>query len=214
MLKTYAVKEIFLTLQGEGSHSGTPAIFVRFTGCNVWSGHAEHRERDAAKGTCARWCDTDFVGTDGVLGGRYTAEKLVATIRELWNSTDRGIVVCTGGEPGLQLDDALVAALHLARFDVHVETNGSIDLPETVDWITLSPKPPMPVTPSMLQRANDVKVVYPVRDLHPADWLRDHGHHYIQPIAQRAPDDAVAFVLDSRGAWRLSLQTHKLLNLP
>lgn len=213
MLKSYAIKEIFLTLQGEGSHSGTPAIFVRFTGCNVWSGHEEHRERDAAKGTCARWCDTNFVGTDGVLGGRYTAAKLVETLRSLWNSLDHGIVVLTGGEPGLQLDGALVTALRAAGFSVHVETNGSIDLPE-VDWITLSPKPPMPVTPSMLERANEVKVVYPVRDITPSDWLRDHGEHFIQPIAQRTPEDAVAFVLDSRGAWRLSLQTHKILHLP
>jgi 7-carboxy-7-deazaguanine synthase len=209
----YAVKEAFLTLQGEGHFAGSRAVFVRFAGCNVWSGREETRERDLPNGLCAAWCDTKFVGTDGQNGGRYTADELSALVLRLWGKASTWgwpLVVLTGGEPSLQVDDELLEALRPVR--VHVETNGSRKLPRGIDWVTLSPKPPMPVVD---QPYHEVKVIYPAVD--PLAYEGRAPHRFIQPIdSPEVPDAvarAVAFVL-ARPDWRLSLQTHKLLGIP
>ena len=214
---TYAVKEMFYTLQGEGAHAGTPAVFVRFAGCNLWSGREEDRVRDAAKGGCARWCDTDFRGTDGAHGGRYTAEEMALAVVALW-PTPSGIktVVLTGGEPTLQLDAPLVDALHDRGFRVHVETNGTGHVPSAVNWITVSPKPP---SVPRLQRYNEVKAV--LCDAHGVEqWAHLAPLCYLQPLY--SPDEGrrsenlqrcIRYVMD-HPHWRLSLQTHKMVGLP
>jgi len=213
----YPVKEAFLTLQGEGAHAGARAVFVRFAGCNVWSGREEHRERDTAKGCCAAWCDTDFVGTNGENGGAYTAREVADLVVRLWGDSEGpSLVVCTGGEPSLSMDDALVAELHRAGALIHVETNGSNPLPAGVDWVTLSPKPPMPV---VLARANEIKCVYPSVDPLAYDDIVAQ-FRFVQPRDAKSDDqnaenmkECVAFVM-REPRWRLSLQTHKMIGLP
>lgn len=208
---SYAVKEAFLTLQGEGAHAGSRAVFVRFSGCNVWSGREQDRSRDTKKGVCAAWCDTNFFGTDGVNGGRYTADELVAKVRELWGPGRDGIVVLTGGEPSLQVDEALVRALHDAYFRIHIETNGSNRIVPGVDWITLSPKPPMPV---VVQRYDEVKVVVPAVDPHiyesyaPLRFVQALDDGTREPMKQ-----AIDYVM-AHPCWRLSVQTHKTIGVP
>lgn len=213
----YAVKEMFYTLQGEGAHAGTPAVFVRFTGCNLWSGREEDRERDAAKGGCARWCDTDFRGTDGARGGRYTAPDLARAAVAIW-PTPSGIktVVLTGGEPTLQLDDSLVDALVAVGFRVHVETNGTGVVPRGVHWITVSPKPP---SAPRLQRYDEAKVV--LCGAHDVEqWTHLAPLCYLQPLynadaAARTENlkRCISYVM-AHPHWRLSLQTHKMVGLP
>lgn len=209
---TYAVKEVFLTLQGEGAHAGSRAVFVRFTGCNVWSGREQDRARDVAKGCCAAWCDTKFVGIDGTLGGRYTADELADLVLQLWGSAGQPIVVCTGGEPSLQLDRELVDAFHDRCTRVHVETNGSNPLPQEVDWVTLSPKPPMNV---VSQRYDELKVVYPA-GFDPRHFEAFASLRFVQPVdninAKGNAEKCIQFVLSNPG-WRLSTQTHKALGL-
>ena len=212
---SYPVKEAFLTLQGEGAHAGRRAVFVRFAGCNVWSGREEHRARDTAKGCCAAWCDTAFVGTDGVNGGTYSAVQLVGVARELWGTYGRRTVVFTGGEPSLVLDRALVDEFHDAGFLVHVETNGSKELPRGCDWVTLSPKPPMEV---VHQQYDEVKVVYPVID--PVPWEAYAPMHFVQPLDEANENhreanvrDAIDFVM-KHPRWRLGAQNHKSWGLP
>lgn len=197
---TYRVKEIFRTIQGEGFHAGTPAVFVRFAGCNVWSGHTKDRLRDSAKSACAMWCDTDFVG-----GEVMSAAKIVATV----NGLGAGIVVFTGGEPSLQMDGLLVSTLLARGRVVHVETNGSRKLP-FCNWRTLSPKPPLEV---VRQQYDEVKVVYPAYD--PLPWEDFAIRRYVQPQDgyPGALQACIDFVLANPG-WRLSLQTHKLIGLP
>lgn len=215
-MKKYAVKECFLTLQGEGAHAGSRAVFVRFAGCNVWSGREEDRARDTAKGACARWCDTAFVGTDGHRGGLYTAEELAQVVRTTWNMAgEKALAVFTGGEPALQLDEVLVHTLQAANVKVHVETNGSHALPGAVDWVTLSPKPPMKVVQGW---ADEVKVIYPCFD--PLEYERFAGEgisFFVQPLDdlnRKANLQAcIDFVL-KHPRWRISLQQHKILNLP
>jgi 7-carboxy-7-deazaguanine synthase (Cx14CxxC type) len=207
---SYAVKEIFLTLQGEGMQAGRRAVFLRFAGCNLWTG----REQDRALAQCT-FCDTDFVGTDGQNGGRYSAAALSAKVTELWGSGERPLVVITGGEPMLQLDEPLIGSLHADGFEIAVETNGTLPAASGIDWICVSPK----AGTEVVQRSGDeLKLVWPQQDLDPAaleSW--DFRHFLIQPLdcadaaASRAA--AIEFVMKNP-RWRLSLQTHKLLGLP
>ena len=209
---SYAVKEIFLTLQGEGMQAGRRAVFLRFSGCNLWSG----REQDRHKASCT-FCDTDFVGTDGLNGGRYAdAGQLAGKVAELWGeAADRRLVVITGGEPLLQLDAALIEALHRAGFEIAVETNGTIAAPPEIDWICVSPK----AGTQIVQRSgNELKLVWPQGDIDPrqlGSWR--FQHFLIQPKdcedGQEALDAAIKFVMENP-AWKLSLQAHKLLGLP
>ena len=209
---SYAVKEIFLTLQGEGGQAGRAAVFCRFAGCNLWSG----REQDRAAATCT-FCDTDFVGTDGVGGGRFEgAERLAAAIEAAWvgGGEDR-LVVCTGGEPLLQLDPPLIEALHARGFAVAVETNGTLAAPAGLDWICVSPKADAPVVQTSGQ---EIKLVHPQPGVDPRRFEgMDFERFFLQPMD--GPDReantraAVDYCL-AHPRWRLSVQTHKFLGLP
>jgi 7-carboxy-7-deazaguanine synthase (Cx14CxxC type) len=208
----YSVKEIFYTLQGEGANAGTPAVFCRFAGCNLWSG----REQDRASAVC-KFCDTEFVGTDGQAGGKFaTPEELVRAVREvLPNGAPPGLVVCTGGEPLLQLDAALVDALHAARFRIAIETNGTQRAPEGIDWICVSPKAGAPL---VLERGDEIKLVYPQQGAEPPKFeALPFRHFFLQPMdgPERARNTqlAVEYCL-AHPRWRLSLQTHKLIGIP
>ncbi len=207
---TYAVKEIFLTLQGEGMQAGRRAVFLRFSGCNLWTG----REQDRARAQCT-FCDTDFVGTDGENGGRYDAAALAATVAALWAEGDRRLVVITGGEPMLQLDEPLIDALHGRGFEIAVETNGTLPAPPGLDWICVSPK----AGTNVVQRSgNELKLVWPQQGVDPAELATwDFDHFLVQPLdcaeADRTRQEAIRFVMNNP-RWRLSLQTHKLLGLP
>jgi 7-carboxy-7-deazaguanine synthase (Cx14CxxC type) len=209
----YAVKEAFLTLQGEGANAGRAAVFCRFTGCNLWSG----READRATAAC-RFCDTDFVGTDGSGGGRFaSAQALAHHLLALWGKrrVEDRFVVCTGGEPLLQLDAALIGALHALRFRIAVETNGTLPAPAHIDWICVSPKGSTDV---VQRRGDELKLVFPQAEAMPerfADW--DFRHFFLQPMdgPERMHNTglAVAYCL-AHPNWRLSLQTHKLIGIP
>ena len=207
---SYAVKEIFLTLQGEGIQSGRRAVFLRLAGCNLWSG----REQDRAGADCT-FCDTDFVGTDGINGGRYDALALAAKVASLWGETEDRLVVITGGEPMLQLDDALIEALHERGFTVAVETNGTLPAARGIDWICVSPK----AGTEIVQRSgNELKLVWPQPGIEPAELASwDFDHFLIQPMdcadRQAAIDAAIEFVM-ANPRWKLSLQSHKLVGLP
>jgi 7-carboxy-7-deazaguanine synthase (Cx14CxxC type) len=211
---TYAVKEIFYTLQGEGANAGRPAVFCRFAGCNLWSG----READRADATC-RFCDTEFVGTDGPGGGKFaSADALAAAIAALWPAADppgRRLVVCTGGEPLLQLDAPLIGALHDVGFEVAVETNGTIEPPPGIDWLCVSPKAGAPL---LATSGDELKLVYPQEGAEPSRYeaLR-FTHFFLQPMDGPAREEntgaALRFCL-AHPRWRLSLQTHKLLGIP
>jgi 7-carboxy-7-deazaguanine synthase len=209
---TYTVKEIFYTLQGEGAQTGRPAVFLRFSGCNLWTG----REEDRAAAECS-FCDTDFVGV-GPDGGRFrTAQDLAAAVRAAWpvaSTTARPLVVCTGGEPLLQLDDPAVAALHDAGFEIAVETNGTQPAPAGIDWLTVSPKGR---TQLRLARGSELKLVYPQADAPPERFeTLDFAHFFLQPMdgpeVERNTRLALAYCL-AHPRWRLSLQTHKLLGI-
>lgn len=209
---TYSVKEIFLTLQGEGGQAGKAAVFCRFSGCNLWSG----REQDRAKAVCT-FCDTDFVGTDGENGGKFTtAEDLAAAVEAQWTGgPDDRLVVCTGGEPLLQLDAAAIAALHARGFQIAVETNGTLPAPPGVDWICVSPKADAPVVQTSGQ---ELKLVFPQEKAMPERFADlDFERFYLQPMDGPDRDAntqlAVAYCL-SHPQWRLSVQTHKYLGLP
>jgi 7-carboxy-7-deazaguanine synthase (Cx14CxxC type) len=208
---SYAVKEMFLTLQGEVVQAGRRAVFVRFAGCNLWSG----REQDRASAIC-RFCDTDFVGVDGLGGGRFAgAAALVSAVEAFWGeSRSERFVVLTGGEPMLQVDDALVDALHAADFFIAIESNGTLAAHPRLDWICISPK----AGSEVVQRAGDeLKLVWPQAGLDPVDledW--DFRHHLLQPLddpqADAHREACIAQVLE-RPRWRLTLQTHKMLGL-
>ncbi len=211
-MKTYKVKEVFYTLQGEGAQSGRPAVFCRFSGCNLWTG----REEDRHKAIC-RFCDTDFRGTDGENGGTYPAIELAELVSALWGDTavGRPLVVCTGGEPLLQLDEPLIAAFHKAGFEVAVETNGTQDVPQGIDWLCVSPKAGAELK---VKSGNELKLVYPQPDAPPSDFENlEFDHFCIQPMdgpnLDRNTQLAVKFCL-ANPKWRLSLQTHKILNIP
>jgi len=208
---SYAVKEMFLTLQGEGVQAGRRAVFVRFAGCNLWSG----REQDRASAIC-RFCDTDFVGVDGLGGGRFAdAAALVAAVEGFWGTTrDQRFVVLTGGEPMLQVDDALVEALHAAGFFIAIESNGTIAAHRGIDWVCISPK----AGSQVVQRSGqELKLVWPQTGIDPAEvegW--DFANHLLQPLddprAEANREACIAMVME-RPRWRLTLQTHKMLGL-
>ena len=209
----YSIKEAFLTLQGEGANAGRVALFCRFAGCNLWSG----REQDRAAAIC-RFCDTDFVGVDGVNGGRYAdADALVSHLLKLWGDLPAAqrFVVCTGGEPLLQLDAPLIEAMHAAQFFIAVESNGTLEAPAGIDWLCVSPKS----TSTVVQREGDeLKLVYPQTDLAPQQVESWHfDHFYLQPMdgpeRARNTELAVEYCLQ-HPQWRLSLQTHKLIGIP
>jgi 7-carboxy-7-deazaguanine synthase len=207
---SYAVKEVFLTLQGEGAHAGRAAVFCRFTGCNLWSG----REQDRATATC-RFCDTDFVGTDGTLGGRYSsAEELADTIAAQWVGAADRYTVLTGGEPLLQLDTALLDALHARGFAIAIETNGTIEVPEGVDWICVSPKAGAEL---VVRRGHELKLVYPQTGAQPEDFAGLAFTRFsLQPMDGPDVADNTARAVDyclRHPQWRLSLQTHKTLGI-
>jgi 7-carboxy-7-deazaguanine synthase (Cx14CxxC type) len=209
---TYSVKECFLTLQGEGAQAGSRAVFLRFSGCNLWSG----REQDRDTAQC-RFCDTDFVGTDGKGGGKFnSAHELASQVASLWGEGSyQRLVVITGGEPMLQLDDALLEALHGRGFRVALETNGTLPALAGLDWICVSPK----AGTSIVQRSgNELKLVWPQEGVDPAEletWSFDH--FLVQPMdceARGAALRAAVALAMERPKWRLSLQTHKVVGLP
>lgn len=209
---TYAVKECFLTLQGEGAQAGSRAVFLRFAGCNLWSG----REQDRESAQCT-FCDTDFVGTDGEGGGKFgTPGQLADHAERTWGpGKERRLVVITGGEPMLQLDEELVEALHSRGFRVAVETNGTLPATGGLDWICVSPKARTEV---VQRQGNELKLVWPQPGIDPAElesWAFDH--FLVQPMDCEAREEAVNAAIQlamERPKWRLSLQTHKLLGLP
>jgi 7-carboxy-7-deazaguanine synthase (Cx14CxxC type) len=210
---SYAVKELFLTLQGEGGQAGRAAVFCRFAGCNLWSG----REEDRAAAVCS-FCDTDFVGMDGEGGGRFAAPAaLVAAAEAIWRGAagEPKLVVCTGGEPLLQLDPPLIAAFHAAGYEVAVETNGTIAAPEGLDWICVSPKADAPLAQTS---GDELKLVYPQAGVDPAGFEGLDFHRFrLQPMDGldriANTEAAVAYCL-AHPRWRLSVQTHKYLGLP
>jgi 7-carboxy-7-deazaguanine synthase (Cx14CxxC type) len=213
----YAVKEIFYTLQGEGANAGTPAVFLRFAGCNLWSG----REQDRASAVC-RFCDTDFVGTDGPGGGKFrSAAALARAVAAKWPKRLREkrsfskFVVCTGGEPLLQLDRALTAALHARGFRIAIETNGTLAPPPGVDWICVSPKARAPLR---LTRGDELKLVYPQAGAEPERYeALAFDHFFLQPMdgPRRVKNTQLAVnYCRNRPRWRLSLQMHKLIGIP
>jgi 7-carboxy-7-deazaguanine synthase len=225
----YKIKEIFYTLQGEGGQTGRAAVFCRFTGCNLWTG----REKDRAKAIC-QFCDTDFIGTDGLNGGRFkTAADVAAKVNEIWkNSVAGGVytegslelktigkkikkyVVCTGGEPALQLDKALIDAFHAVDFEIAIETNGTIALAEGIDWVCVSPKAG---TEIVVKNGSELKLVFPQTGAEPelfADWTFDN--FYIQPMDSPLQAIHQKMALDfclQNPQWKLSLQTHKILDI-
>jgi 7-carboxy-7-deazaguanine synthase len=211
---SYAVKEIFLTLQGEGVHAGRRAVFLRFAGCNLWTG----REEDRASATC-QFCDTDFVGMDGENGGRYEATALAAKVAKLWGEANANrYVVMTGGEPMLQVDDAIIDALHGQGFNIAIESNGTIAAHPGIDWVCISPK----AGSEIVQRSGDeLKLVWPQSGSYTQameSW--DFANFLIQPMDSGSPESnaanieaATRFVM-SHPKWRLSLQNHKILGLP
>jgi 7-carboxy-7-deazaguanine synthase (Cx14CxxC type) len=210
MATHYKIKEIFYTIQGEGAQSGRPALFVRFSGCNLWSG----REEDRDKATC-KFCDTDFWGMDGENGGLYTAEDLSEMILRLWNNDQASpFIVVTGGEPLLQLDQKLVDTLHDYGIEIAIETNGTIAAPEGIDWICVSPK----ANTDIIQRSgNELKIIYPQVGINPLDFADWNFEVFsIQPMfndqLEQNTKAAIRFCME-HPKWKLSLQTHKMIGL-
>jgi 7-carboxy-7-deazaguanine synthase len=210
---TYAVKEIFYTLQGEGMRAGRPAVFCRFAGCNLWSG----REEDRANAVC-KFCDTEFVGTDGTGGGKFeSADALAGAIAARWPSNGGGMryVVFTGGEPLLQLDEALIIAVHAQGFEIAVETNGTIEAPPGIDWVCVSPKAGAPLAQT---RGNELKLVYPQEGAEPERFQALAFEHFLlQPMwGERTSENmrtAARYCME-HPRWRLSVQTHKWIGIP
>lgn len=217
---TYAVKEIFYTLQGEGAQVGRAAVFCRFAGCNLWTG----READRSKAIC-QFCDTDFIGTDGVGGGKFaTPQALAAAVAAQWptrlnsplgtTTADKALVVCTGGEPLLQLDEAVIDALHAQGFEVAVETNGTQPAPSGLDWICVSPKAG---TELVLTQGNELKLVFPQPQAMPEQFEHlDFEHFFLQPMDgndQKCHTQSAINYCMVHPQWRLSIQTHKILGI-
>lgn len=210
---SYKVKEIFYTLQGEGTHAGRPAVFCRFTSCNLWTG----RESDRHRAIC-QFCDTDFIGTDGVNGGKFaTAQELAAAIGAQWPSADHAerMVVCTGGEPLLQVDEELTTALHEEGFFIAVETNGTQPIPPGIDWVCVSPKFGAEL---VVHRGNELKLVYPQAGDDPSNYVHlEFDHFRLQPMDSDDTRENTAAAVDyclNHPRWQLSLQTHKFLGIP
>jgi 7-carboxy-7-deazaguanine synthase len=217
----YAVKEIFYTLQGEGANTGRPAVFLRFAGCNLWTGL--ERDRDKGPGGCSRWCDTDFVGTDGSGGGKFNSPaELVSAAASHWRGSTGGsahevapFVVCTGGEPLLQLDEPLLAEFNRAGWSVAVETNGTVEPPAGKLWLTVSPKANAPLR---VLRGNELKLIFPQAGAEPERFQDlEFQHFFLQPMDSPQVQENTARALEyclAHPQWRLSLQTHKILRIP
>ena len=208
--RTYKVKEAFYTLQGEGAQAGRAAVFLRFTGCNLWSG----REEDRHDAVC-KFCDTDFIGTNGTNGGRYTQEQCADLVQNLWPAGGKPYVVCTGGEPLLQLDEPLIKALQLRGFEVAVETNGTIPVPESIDWVCVSPKANADL---VVSKGHELKLVFPQTEpeAQPDCFTNlDFVHFFLQPKDEAGKDNTPATVAYcmAHPQWRVSLQTHKIMNI-
>ena len=205
----YSIKEIYKTIQGEGAQSGQSAVFVRFSGCNLWSGKEKHRDDAICK-----FCDTDFVGTDGVNGGKYSIETLITKIQELWDSEEEAYVVFTGGEPMLQLDQKLITACKEVNFITAIETNGTIKIDFDIDWICVSPKAGSEL---LVNKGNELKVVYPQDefDLKSFETL-SFDHFFLQPMDSKDKinntENAIKFCLKNP-KWKLSIQQHKILGI-
>ncbi len=206
----YSIKEIYKTIQGEGAQSGRAAVFVRFTGCNLWSGKEKHR----ANSICD-FCDTDFIGTDGENGGKYSAEDLIDVIKRIWDSKSKGYVVFTGGEPMLQLDKELIDICKKNNFETAIETNGTIEIDFEIDWVCVSPK-----SGSILKvfTGDELKVVFPQEEIK-LDQLQklSFNHYFVQPMdserGEKNTIEAIEFC-KKNPQWKLSLQQHKLLGIP
>ena len=213
-MKVYSVKEAYVTLQGEGAQTGRTAVFLRFAGCNLWNG----LERDRAAAVC-NFCDTDFVGTDGPGGGKFeTPAALAAHVKALWQDGRAGgapYIICTGGEPLLQLDTPAIDALHAAGFEVGVETNGTIEAPAGLDWICVSPKANAPLKQTT---GDELKLVYPQELARPERFVGlDFTHFFLQPMDSENQTANIAATTEyclKNPQWRLSLQTHKLIGIP
>ncbi len=206
----YKIKEIYYTIQGEGFHTGRPAVFCRFAGCNLWTG----REVDRENAIC-KFCDTDFWGTDGVLGGKYTAESLADLLISLWPVSDTPVfVVCTGGEPGLQMNDELIDIFHQKGIEIAIETNGTVTLPDGIDWICVSPKAN---TDIIITKGHELKLVYPQKENTPADYeALNFDHFYLQPLDDQNQAEHIKQTIDyckQHPNWKLSIQTHKFLGI-
>ncbi len=207
---SYRIKEIYFTQQGEGSNTGRDFVFVRFSGCNLWSGKEKNR-----KSAICQFCDTDFYGTDGINGGVYSAKQLIEKIKSLWVSRDNNIaVVLTGGEPLLQVNDELVAALKQEQIYIAVETNGTLDAPDHIDWICMSPKAN---TEIKLKKGNEIKIIFPQESLDPEKFsLFDFSEFYLQPMDSNKYQEnlnATITYCQKNPKWKLSLQTHKILGI-
>ena len=207
---SYRIKEIYFTQQGEGSNTGRDFVFVRFSGCNLWSGKEKNR-----KSAICQFCDTDFYGTDGINGGIYSATQLIEKIKSLWVSRDDNMaVVLTGGEPLLQVNDELVAALKQEQIYIAVETNGTLDAPDHIDWICMSPKAN---TEIKLKKGNEIKVIFPQESLDPEKFsLFDFSEFYLQPMDSNKYQEnlnATITYCQKNPKWKLSLQTHKILGI-
>jgi len=215
----YHIKEMFYSLQGEGAHTGRPAIFLRFSGCNLWNGKESHRQN-----SICTFCDTDFIGTNGINGGKFdTAQDLANHVNKIWPNNDRlnKYVICTGGEPALQLDNALLDALHEFNFEVGIETNGTLPLPENLDWICVSPKGSSDV---VIKTCNELKLVFPQSNCLPERFtginadlrylspLNDPSSSHLNPSMEPNTKACIEYCLN-HPEWRLCLQTHKILNI-
>ena len=207
---SYSVKELYYTVQGEGCQAGRPAVFLRFAGCNLWTGH----EKDREEAVC-RFCDTDFVGTDGPGGGKFeSAQTLAEAVGSNWPGGGSGFVVMTGGEPMLQVDNDLLQALHALDFEVAIETNGTLEVPDEVDWICVSPKAGAPLKQLS---GDELKLVYPQENLHPSTFERlDYAHLLLQPMdgphLEANTAGAIEYCLKNP-RWRLSVQIHKVVGI-
>ena len=208
----YSVKEIYYTLQGEGFHTGRPAVFLRFSGCNLWSG----LEKDRATAIC-RFCDTDFWGVDGINGGKYELQELVDKCISMWpkHSGSQPFLVCTGGEPLLQLDVPLIKRFKEAGFYIAIESNGTISVPSGIDWVCISPKAGSEIK---VNSGNELKLVYPQSSIDPQSFVHlPFDHFYLQPLDDPNRSKNIADCIDyisAHTAWKLSLQTHKLIGIP
>ncbi|MBK8514914.1 MAG: 7-carboxy-7-deazaguanine synthase [Saprospiraceae bacterium] len=206
----YKVKEVYYTLQGEGFHTGRPAVFCRFSGCNLWTG----REVDRENAIC-KFCDTNFWGTDGQNGGKYTAGKLSSKIQELWPSKSiNPFIVCTGGEPALQMNKHLIDEFHKSGFEIAIETNGTVGLPEGIDWICVSPKAD---TNIVIRSGDELKLVYPQPENNPTNFINmDFKHFYLQPLDNENHFSNIKSTIEyclKNPLWKLSSQTHKYLGI-
>jgi|TARA_Y100000310_G_scaffold35241_1_gene33320 7-carboxy-7-deazaguanine synthase (Cx14CxxC type) len=207
----YTIKEIYFTQQGEGYHTGRPAVFLRFTGCNLWTGFEIDRES-----AICYWCDTDFVGMDGPYGGKYSADQIAETVQRMWPENEKKpYLVCTGGEPLLQMDDEFISTVHRSDFEIGIETNGTKIPPEGIDWICVSPKANAEF---ILKKGHELKIVFPQSGINPRQYQDlDFDHFFIQPMDGPNQGENIEkskeFVVKNP-KWKLSLQTHKILGIP